>query len=179
MGRDNKRIKQEMISKMKLAVQQQQQQQTAAAAAYYAVSPAFAAATAAQSSANPVFYSPLMTPYAFQSRYIYQTNLYLESGESVISSDRFWYKFYLRLVKGLVQGLWQGLVQSGPNWGHIESNWGIVGLSGVAGAGGLLWVKGGQIMVIAGETGVIAGICGVILDLCGKLWDHSRVKLRS
>ena len=59
-----------MISKMKLAVQQQQQQQTAAAAAaYYAASPAFAAATAAQSSGNPVFYSPLMTPYAFQSRY--------------------------------------------------------------------------------------------------------------
>ena len=56
---------------MKLAVQHQQQQQTAAAAAaYYAVSPAFAAATAAQSSANPVFYSPLMTPYAFQSRYV-------------------------------------------------------------------------------------------------------------
>ena len=66
---------------MKLAVQQQQQQQTAAAAAaYYAVSPAFAAATAAQSSANPVFYSPLMTPYAFQSRYV---------------SDKYIFSFYL------------------------------------------------------------------------------------
>ena len=54
---------------MKLAVQQQQQQTAAAAAAYYAVSPAFAAATAGQTSTNPVWYSPLMTPYAFQSRY--------------------------------------------------------------------------------------------------------------
>ena len=95
---------------MKLAVQQQQQQQTAAAAAaYYAVSPAFAAATAAQSSANPVFYSPLMTPYAFQSRYV---------------SDKSMFRVYLQV---------QGVAGSGTRLDKVKVGLSEIklGLSGV------------------------------------------------
>ena len=59
MGRNNKRMKQEMISKMKLA-----QQQTYA----YAVNPLHQALAAGQAVNPAALYSPLMTPYVFQSR---------------------------------------------------------------------------------------------------------------
>ena len=59
MGRNNKRMKQEMISKMKLA-----QQQTA----YAYVNPLHQALAASQAVNPAALYSPLMTPYVIQSR---------------------------------------------------------------------------------------------------------------
>ena len=59
MGRNNKRMKQEMISKMKLAAAAHQQSFYTAAAA--------AAVNPLQQAVNPLFYSPLMTtPYTIQ-----------------------------------------------------------------------------------------------------------------
>ena len=62
MGRNNKRMKQEMISKMKLAAAAAQQQSFYTAAAAAAVNPLQHAAVN-----SPLFYSPLMTtPYTIQ-----------------------------------------------------------------------------------------------------------------